>query len=71
MKEKDYFKPTHLCGVYNGAETGTEGWSRMALTCIAYGDNKEEVIQNYIENVKTLYPFWNYEFTKHNGQSDC
>lgn len=71
MKMKDCFKPTYLCGVYNGAETGTEGWSHMALTCVAHGDNYEEIIQNYIENVRILYPFWDYNFTEHNGKWLC
>ena len=71
MKQEDYFKSTHLCGVYCGAETGTEGWSNMALTCVAYGNDYDEVIQNYIENVKVLYPFWNHNFTKYNDRWFC
>ena len=27
MTKEDYFKPTYICGIYNGAETGTKGWS--------------------------------------------
>ena len=71
MEYLDYFKQTYLCGVFNGAETGTDGMGTVALLCLAYGNSYQEVIDNYIENVRILYPFWDCDFTCREGQWLC
>lgn len=71
MTQKDYFKPTYICGIYNGAETGTEGWGNMACSCISFGDTYEEVIHNYMDNAKRLYPFFALHFWKYKSRWVC
>lgn len=71
MTKKDYFKPTYICGIYNGAETGTEGWGNMACSCVSYGNTYEEVIHNYMDNVKKVYPFFDFKFAKRNNRWLC
>ena len=71
MRQEDYFKPLYLCGIYNGAETGTEGWGHMAFTCVANGDSYEEVVLTYMSNIKILYPFFDFDFKKKNGRWYC
>lgn len=36
-------------------EMGTEGSSSRSFFCVAEGDTKEEVIENWVENVEKLY----------------
>lgn len=37
------------------SEQGGSGWSRYWYYCIAEGDNKDEAILNWVENVQDLY----------------
>lgn len=71
MTKEDYFKPTYICGIYNGAETGTEGHGNVACSCVSFGNTYEEVMQNYMDNVKKIYPFFDFKFTKHNNRWLC
>lgn len=50
-------KKTWLVYQVGACEMGSEGSSSMHHLCIAQGDTKEEVIKNYVENVKFLYGY--------------
>lgn len=50
-------KKTWLVYQVGACEMGSEGSSSMHHLCIAQGDTKEEIIKNYVENVKLLYGY--------------
>lgn len=45
----------YLCYILITCEQGTEGWSGWSYYCIAQGNTPEEVVHNWLENVKLLY----------------
>ncbi len=50
-------KKTYLVYQVGTCEMGTEGCSSIHFPCIAQGDTKEEVVENYIDNVEALYRY--------------
>ena len=48
-------KPKYLVYQVGSCEMGSEGASSRYFFCVAEGDTKEEVIQNWVENVELLY----------------
>lgn len=48
-------KPQYLVYQVGSCEQGSEGASSRYFACIAEGDTKSEVIQNWVENVELLY----------------
>lgn len=55
MLENHTNKKTYLVYQVGSCEMGSEGWSNRYLPCIAQGSTKQEVIDNWVENVKILY----------------
>lgn len=55
MLENGTEKKTYLVYQVGSCEMGSEGWSNRYFPCVAQGNTKEEVIKNWVENVKTLY----------------
>lgn len=50
-------KKTYLVYQVGTCEMGSEGVSSIHHPCIAQGDTKKEVIENYIDNVEALYGY--------------
>jgi hypothetical protein len=48
-------KKTYLVYQVGSCEMGSEGWSNRYYPCIAQGNTKQEVIDNWVENVKIIY----------------
>ena len=48
-------KKTYLVYQVGSCEMESNGWSSRYFPCVAQGNTKEEVINNWVENVKTLY----------------
>lgn len=48
-------KPMYLVYQVGSTEMGSEGGSSRYFFCVAEGNTKEEVIQNWVENVELLY----------------
>lgn len=60
-------KPQYLVYQVGSCEQGSEGASSRYFACIAEGDTKSEIIQNWVENVELLYgvrpdPQYNEEY---------
>lgn len=55
MLENITKKKTYLVYQVGSCEQGSDGWSSRYFPCVAQGNTKEEVINNWVENVKTLY----------------
>lgn len=55
MLENHTRKKTYLVYQVGSCEMGSEGWSSRYFPCVAQGNTKKEVINNWVENVKTLY----------------
>ena len=55
MLENITKKKTYLVYQVGTCEMGSEGWSSRYFPCVAQGNTKEEVVNNWVENVKTLY----------------
>lgn len=47
--------PRYLCYLLCNCEQGSEGWAAWAYYCVAEGNTAEEVVENWLENVKLLY----------------
>ena len=45
----------YLCYILTSCEMGSEGWSGWMYYCVAQGNTPEEVVHNWIDNVKLLY----------------
>lgn len=50
-------KKMYLVYQVGACEIGSEGQSSMHHVCVATGNTEDEVIENYIENVKRLYGY--------------
>lgn len=55
MLENHTRKKTYLVYQVGSCEQGSEGWSSRYFCCVAQGNTKKEIIDNWVENVKTLY----------------
>lgn len=52
---KDDSKKCWLVYLVGSCEMGSEGWSDILYPCVCYGDTDEEILEDYLANIETLY----------------
>ena len=55
MLENITKKKTYLVYQVGSCEQGSDGWSSRYFPCVAQGNTPEEIVHNWIDNVKLLY----------------
>lgn len=48
-------KKCWLVYLVGSCEMGSEGWSDIQYPCVCYGDTDEEILEDYLANIETLY----------------